>query len=114
MRTGSITEEESAIRMTQPALQAAASRYYDASPGVRVFRLGLAAAQRLWPALAVRAAYRLFATPLPLRWLRGRSTWDARWRVESWSFESAGLTIYAPASAAQMPGAPTALLVHGW
>ncbi|MBS0453840.1 MAG: alpha/beta hydrolase [Proteobacteria bacterium] len=101
--------------MTQPALQAAASRYYDASPGVRVFRLGLAAAQRLWPALAVRAAYRLFATPLPLRWLRGPSTWDpSRWRIESWPFESDGLTLYSPVDAPDAPGAPTALLVHGW
>lgn len=100
--------------MTQPALQAAASRYYEASPGIRVFRLGLAAAQRLWPALAVRAAYRLFATPLPLRWLRRRSRWDARWRIESWAFESAGLTVYTPADAPPAPGVPTALLVHGW
>ena len=101
--------------MTQPALQAAASRYYDASPGVRVFRLGLAAAQRLGPALAVRAAYRLFATPLPLRLLRGRSAWDPRrWHIESWPFESTGLTLYSPADAPASSGMPTALLVHGW
>ncbi|SFM77440.1 alpha/beta hydrolase [Variovorax sp. OV329] len=100
--------------MTETVLHAPASRYYDASPGIRVFRLALGAAQRLWPALAVRAAYRLFGTPLPLRWLRGRSRWDAHWRIESWPFESAGLTLYAPADAPLADDAPTALLVHGW
>lgn len=96
--------------MTQPALQAA-SRYYDARPGIRLFRLGLAAAQRLWPALSVRAAYRLFATPLPLRLFAAKSRWDSDWRIESWPFESAGLTLYTPAAAGK---GPTALLVHGW
>ena len=43
----------------------AASAYYDANPGVRVFGLALNAIERLWPALAVRAAARLFGTPLP-------------------------------------------------
>lgn len=99
--------------MTQPATQAA-SRYYDASPGIRMFRLGLAAAQRLWPALAVRAAYRLFATPLPIRWLQARSTWDPNWRIETWPFESAGLTLYTPVEGPTSPDAPAALLVHGW
>lgn len=95
--------------MTQPALHAA-SRYYDARPGIRMFRLGLGAVQRLWPALAVRAAYRLFATPLPLRLLRSRTEWAHDWRIESWPFEAAGLTLYTPADAS----GPTALLVHGW
>jgi len=96
--------------MTQPALQAA-SRYYDARPGIRLFRLGLAAAQQLWPALSVRAAYRLFATPLPLRLFARKTRWDNSWRIESWPFESAGLTLYSPALAGN---GPTALLVHGW
>ena len=42
-------------------------RYYGESPGMRLVRLALGTAQRLWPALAVRAAYRVFGTPLPLR-----------------------------------------------
>jgi pimeloyl-ACP methyl ester carboxylesterase len=96
--------------MTQPALHAA-TRYYDARPGIRLFRLGLAAVQRVWPALAVRAAYRLFATPLPLRLLPARTRWGSHWRIESWPFESAGLTLYSPMGASD---APTALLVHGW
>ena len=99
--------------MTQPALQAA-SRYYDARPGIRLFRLGLAAAQQLWPALSVRAAYRLFATPLPLRLFTPQPRWDAGWRIESWPFESAGLTLYSPAAAEATGHGPTALLVHGW
>mgnify|MGYP003585054649 FL=1 len=96
--------------MTQTATHAA-SRYYDARPGIRLFRLGLAAIQRLWPALAVRAAYRLFATPLPLRLLRTRTRWGDDWRIESWPFESAGLTLYSPAGSGS---GQTALLVHGW
>jgi len=96
---------------TTQATLPAATRYYDANPGIRLFRFGLAAAQRLWPALAVRAAYRLFGTPLPLRWQRARSGWDSSWRIESWPFESANLTLY---TTAQPPDAPTALLVHGW
>ncbi len=96
--------------MTPPALQAA-SRYYDARPGIRLFRLGLAAAQQLWPALSVRAAYRLFATPLPLRLFARKTRWDNSWRIESRPFESAGLTLYTPAAAGN---GPTALLVHGW
>ena len=96
--------------MTPSALNTA-SRYYDARPGIRLFRLGLAAIQRLWPALAVRAAYRLFATPLPLRLLRTRTRWGDDWRIESWPFESAGLTLYSPAGSGS---GQTALLVHGW
>ena len=96
--------------MTQPALHAAASRYYDARPGIRMFRLGLGAVQRLWPALAVRAAYRLFATPLPLRLLRARPQWARDWRIESWPFEAGGLTLYTPADG----DGPTGLLGQGW
>ena len=49
--------------MTRTSLEAA-SAFYGTSPGIRLFRLGLGASQRLWPALAVRAALRLFGTPL--------------------------------------------------
>jgi pimeloyl-ACP methyl ester carboxylesterase len=87
------------------------SSYYGASPGIRLFRLALGTSQRLWPALAVRAAYRLFGTPLPPKWLHRRASWDASWHVERWPFEDAGLTVYSPAVA---PHAPVALLVHGW
>lgn len=96
--------------MTQPALHAA-SRYYDARPGIRLFRLGLAAMQKLWPALSVRAAYRLFATPMPLRLLSRKTQWDKNWHIESWPFEAASLTLYSPAAFSNQP---TALLVHGW
>ncbi|TFZ01874.1 alpha/beta hydrolase [Ramlibacter humi] len=97
--------------MTARTTLQAASAFYDTSPGVRVFRLALGAFQRLWPSLAVRAAYRLFGTPLPPRWLQRGGTWSAGWRVESWPFEDASLTFYSPAAA---PHAPTVLLVHGW
>jgi pimeloyl-ACP methyl ester carboxylesterase len=90
---------------------AATAGYYQASTGIRLFRLVLTTFQRLWPALAVRAASRLFATPLPPKWLNRRTDWDAGWQVEQWPFEDASLTVYAPRVA---PHAPVALLVHGW
>jgi pimeloyl-ACP methyl ester carboxylesterase len=76
-----------------------------------LFRLGLGASQRLWPGLAVRAAHRLFGTPLPPRWLNRRPAWQAGWQIASWPFERASLTLYTRAITA--PG-PVVLLVHGW
>src|SRR5687767_11142751 len=85
--------------------------YYQGSVGLRLFRLALGTAQKLWPALAVRAAGRLFCTPLPPKWLQRRSAWDAAWRREHWSFEEKNLTVYSQPAA---PHGPIALLVHGW
>ena len=96
--------------MTPIALEAAAS-YYNASPGTRWFRWGLGAAQRLSPALAERAATRLFLTPLPPKWLQRRHPWAAQWQVERWGFEDASLTLYSRPAA---PHGPLVLLVHGW
>jgi pimeloyl-ACP methyl ester carboxylesterase len=90
----------------------AASAYYDANTGVRVFRLALNAVERLWPALAVRAAARLFGTPLPPRWLQRRADWGSAWRSEPLPFEGASVTLYAPSAA--NADAPVVLLVHGW
>jgi pimeloyl-ACP methyl ester carboxylesterase len=88
-----------------------ATGYYQAGTGIRLFRLALGASQRLWPALAVRAASRLFATPLPPKWLNRRGAWDAPWQVAHWPFEDADLTVYTRPVA---PHGPVALLVHGW
>jgi pimeloyl-ACP methyl ester carboxylesterase len=96
--------------MTRDALQAT-SAFYQAGPGIRLFRLALGASQRLWPSLAVRAACRLFLTPLPPKWLNRRRPWDAAWRVERWPFERASVTVYSQAVA---PHGPAVLLVHGW
>jgi pimeloyl-ACP methyl ester carboxylesterase len=85
--------------------------YYAASRGIRLFRMALGAAQRVWPALAVRAAYRVFGTPLPPKWMNRRGPWGTEWRTEHWPFEDASITVYSPAVA---PHAPLALLVHGW
>jgi pimeloyl-ACP methyl ester carboxylesterase len=85
--------------------------YYQASVGLRLFRLALGTSQKLWPALAVRAAVRLFATPLPRGWLQRRQPWGADWHVAHWSFEDARLTVYSQPHA---PAGPVALLVHGW
>jgi pimeloyl-ACP methyl ester carboxylesterase len=95
---------------TRSALEST-SAFYGNRPGVRLFRWTLGTAQRLWPALAVRAAYRLFGTPLPPKWLRRSRPWDAQWRVERWPFEHAALTVYSQAAA---PHGPVVLLVHGW
>lgn len=87
------------------------SAFYSSSPGLRLFRLALGTSQRLWPALAVRAAYRLFATPFPPKWLSRRTQWDAGWRIERWPFEQATVTVYSRPVA---PHGPVVLLVHGW
>ena len=94
------------------APSAAASNYYGASPWMRALRLALGASQRAWPALGVRAAYRLFGTPLPLKWLNRRHGPAAGWQREAWAFENANLGLYTPDAAP--PGAPRVLLVHGW
>ena len=85
--------------------------FYGESLAVRLLRLALRGSQKVWPGLAVRAAVRLFTTPLPPKWLH-RSGPPAGWRVEQWPFERAGVTLYTPEGAAD--GAPVALLVHGW
>ncbi|SDY45211.1 Serine aminopeptidase, S33 [Variovorax sp. YR634] len=94
---------------------AAQSNYYKPSRTMRALRFGLTTSQRLWPALGVRAAYRLFGTPLPPKWLyRGQGP-GAEWRREGWAFEDASVGIYH--LAAQDSGAesaPVVLLVHGW
>jgi len=95
---------------TRTALEAT-SAFYQASPGIRLFRFALATSERLWPALAVRAAYRLFGTPLPLKWLHRRGRWAPEWRRDAWAFEDASVTVYSQPVA---PHGPVALLVHGW
>jgi pimeloyl-ACP methyl ester carboxylesterase len=97
--------------MSRTALEATSAFYQHAGPAVRLFRLALGASQRLWPSLAVRAAYRLFATPLPPKWLHRRAPWDANWSIERWPFEQASITMYSRVAA---PTGPVVLLVHGW
>lgn len=96
--------------MTRTSLQATTA-FYNASPLTRIFRWGLGASQQLWPALAVRAAYRLFGTPLPPKWISRRRSWSPDWHIEQWPFEDAGLTLYSRPVA---PHGPVVLLVHGW
>jgi pimeloyl-ACP methyl ester carboxylesterase len=97
--------------MQAPQPLGATAGYYQPGFGVRLFRLALGTSQKLWPALAVRAAVRVFSTPLPPRWLQRRGHWDATWSRERWAFEDAALTVYTQAGA---PAGPVALLVHGW
>jgi pimeloyl-ACP methyl ester carboxylesterase len=91
---------------------AAASNYYGASLAMRALRVALGTAQRAWPALGVRAAYRLFGTPLPLKWANRRHGPGGDWRREAWAFEDASLSVYMPAVIAA--DTPRVLLVHGW
>lgn len=84
---------------------------YGNSAAIRLLRLGLAAAQRLWPGLAVQTAQRLFATPVPARRRRRRPDWAQSWQVEHWPFERSGLTLYTPPAGAS---GPAVLLTHGW
>ncbi|WP_077000045.1 alpha/beta fold hydrolase [Variovorax sp. KK3] len=97
---------------TSTAAAAATSNYYGASPWMRALRLLLAASERAWPAMGVRAAHRLFGTPLPLKWLNRPDGPGAEWQREAWAFEQTSLGLYAPI--ASMPDAPLVLLVHGW
>ncbi len=94
-----------------PALEPATG-FYGETLFVRSLRAGLRASQKVWPGLAVRAALRVFATPLPPKWMHrgGRGAWAPHWRVEAVPFERASLTLYLPAAA----HGPLALLVHGW
>ncbi|MBN8755317.1 MULTISPECIES: alpha/beta fold hydrolase [Variovorax] len=100
---------------TSTAGHAAQSNYYRPGRVMRALRFALTTSQRLWPALGVRAAYRLFGTPLPPKWLYRAQGPGAEWRREGWAFEDAGVGIYH--LAAQDSGAesaPVVLLVHGW
>lgn len=96
--------------MTRTSLQAT-SDFYNASRMMRLFRFGLTASERIWPALGVRAAYRLFGTPLPPKWINRRRSWPADWHIEQWPFENASVTLYAPTNS---PPDHVALLLHGW
>ncbi|MDP3669552.1 MAG: alpha/beta hydrolase [Telluria sp.] len=88
---------------------AATTAYYRSLRGLGLMRFLLAACQRLWPALAVRAACRIFLTPLPLKWLNRGKAWGTTWSATAWPFEDASITLYSM----ETPG-PMVLLVHGW
>lgn len=98
--------------MNQSTALQATSNFYGAHAGMRLLRWALGTTERLWPALAVRSAYRLFGTPLPLR-KSGRPALPAGgWSAERWPFEKAEITLY---SRGDLPGdAPVVLLSHGW
>jgi pimeloyl-ACP methyl ester carboxylesterase len=96
---------------TRSSAVAPSAGFYGEGLAIRLFRLAFQGSQTVWPGLAVRAATRLFSTPLPPRWLR-RGEWPPGWRGEQWAFERASLGLYEPEAVAE--GAPVALLVHGW
>jgi pimeloyl-ACP methyl ester carboxylesterase len=87
----------------------ATTAYYRTVPGVGTLRFVLGALERLWPAMAVRAACRLFLTPLPPKWLVRAKPWGKQWQQVQWPFEDANVTVYAMEATG-----PTVLLAHGW
>jgi len=89
----------------------ATAALYQSLPGVGLFRFALGLTQRVWPSLAVRAAGRLFLTPLPPKWMQRAAGAGDGWRIEQWPFESATLAVHAHWGPAD---APVVLLVHGW
>ena len=95
---------------SSPALRATSS-FYGEHPAMRLVRLTLGATERLWPALAVRVAARLFGTPLPLRKPGRQAVPPGHWRTERWPFEDAEITLYRPQA---QPHGATVLLLHGW
>lgn len=98
--------------MSQSTALQATSNFYGAHAGMRLVRLALGTAQRLWPRLAVRSAYRLFGTPLPLRKSGHRAPPAAGWQAERWPFEDAEITLY---TRGDLPAdGPVVLLSHGW
>jgi pimeloyl-ACP methyl ester carboxylesterase len=88
-----------------------ASAYYEANPTTRWLRRALGLSERLWPALAVRGALRLFGTPLPPKWLHRRQPALSTWTPTVWPFEQASITLYEPPPG---PHGPVVLLLHGW
>ncbi|QHE88509.1 alpha/beta hydrolase [Hydrogenophaga sp. BPS33] len=88
-----------------------ASAYYQSVPGTRWLRWALGLSERVWPALAVRGALRLFGTPLPPKWLHRSQPALSTWHTEAWSFEDASLTLYQPPPG---PHQPLVVLLHGW
>lgn len=96
-------------RGLDPRATQATTDFYAKAPGLRWVRWALGTAERLWPGAAVRAATRLFGTPLPLRARRRARPWPNGWQAERWAFERAGLTLHT----GDAPG-ECVLLVHGW
>ncbi len=90
---------------------ASTTALYRSLPGVGLVRIGLGLAQRCWPALAVRAAGRLFLTPLPPKWLQRGAQAGQGWRIDSWPFEDASLAVHGRWGP---DNASVVLLVHGW
>ncbi len=89
--------------------QPATTAYYRTVPGVGAMRVALAFLQHLWPAMAMRAACRLFLTPMPPKSMVRGKAWHANWTMRQLPFEQASITLY------DQPGAGAAvLLVHGW
>jgi pimeloyl-ACP methyl ester carboxylesterase len=83
---------------------------------MRAVRTLLRGGQALGPWIGVPLARRIFLTPLPLKWMQKRKSWDAGWRIERSPFENVSITLYRYEKDAKPTpqSMPTALLVHGW
>lgn len=96
--------------MTTHSALSATSDYYGAGPGIKVVRAALRAVQAVSHRLSVRAAYRLFGTPLPLKWAQRNTAPAHDWQAREWPFEQATITSYSCGGDIRR----TVLLVHGW
>jgi len=99
-----------AVSVAGSSALSATSDFYGGGPAIKLVRATLLAAQAVSHRLAVRAAYRLFGTPLPLKWLHRNSAPAHDWHARSWQFEGAGLTTYSSGGDVRR----SVLLVHGW
>ena len=103
------TSSNPAATLNGGALRAT-SDFYGGGPAIKLVRATLLAVQALSHRLAVRAAYRLFGTPLPLKWLHRSGLPAHDWQRKQWPFEQSGVTTYT----ASGDPARTVLLVHGY
>jgi pimeloyl-ACP methyl ester carboxylesterase len=88
-----------------------ASAFYAGSRAAQALGATLRALEALAPEWAIRAALRLFFTPLPWKFAMRRAV-PAPWAIQTWPFEGVTLTSYRRRGLE--PDRPVVLLVHGW
>lgn len=90
-----------------------ATLFYAGGLSLRLLRGAMALLQRLAPGFSARLAFRLFSTPLPLKWSTRRQL-PAPWQAQPWELMGQRLSAWRHAEAAAAPARPRVLLVHGW
>jgi pimeloyl-ACP methyl ester carboxylesterase len=88
-----------------------ASAFYAGSRAAQTLGATLRTLDSLAPDWGIRAALRLFFTPLPWKFAMRRAV-PANWTTSAWPFEGVTLASYRRRDIE--PGRPVVLLVHGW